>query len=98
MLNDTEKRLDALFDQMNNNEVSDDVSQSMLKLAQGRSGRDCIALCLSHIYLFLFPALQNRDYQGAHSVQVGLVTTKYGECGAWLVGVKRLIDHAQQTM
>ncbi|KAI8097551.1 uncharacterized protein BX664DRAFT_326670 [Halteromyces radiatus] len=77
MLDDTEKRLNALFDNMNNDELSDDVAESMLKLAQ---------------------AIQGRDYSGAHRLQVGLVTTKYGECGAWLVGVKRLIDHAQQTM
>jgi protein transport protein SEC31 len=47
---------------------------------------------------FFFPAIQTHDYPGALHLQVGLVTTKYGECGAWLVGVKRLIDHAQQTM
>ncbi|CAO3597332.1 unnamed protein product [Absidia cylindrospora] len=77
MLDDTEKRLNTLFDNMNNGEISDDVGQSMVKLAQ---------------------AIQARDYAGAHHLQVGLVTTKYGECGAWLVGVKRLIDHAQQNM
>ncbi|KAI8332278.1 hypothetical protein BC941DRAFT_437121 [Chlamydoabsidia padenii] len=77
MLNDTEKRLDTLFDNLNNNEVSEDIGQSLLKLTQ---------------------AVQNHDYHGAQNIHVGLVTTKYDQCGAWLVGVKRLIDHAQQNM
>ncbi|CAO3611688.1 unnamed protein product [Cunninghamella blakesleeana] len=75
ILDDTEKRLNGLFDNMNNEELSDDVVQSMLKLAQ---------------------AIQNRDYNQAHRLQVELVTTRYAECGSWLVGVKRLIENAQK--
>ncbi|KAI9308433.1 hypothetical protein BJ944DRAFT_174834 [Cunninghamella echinulata] len=75
ILDDTEKRLNGLFDNMNNSELSDDVVQSMLKLAQ---------------------AVQTRDYNQAHRLQVELVTTRYAECGAWLVGVKRLIENAQK--
>jgi hypothetical protein len=37
MLSDTEKRLNALFEVMNNGELSDDVGQTMLKLAQGKA-------------------------------------------------------------
>ncbi|ORX62050.1 hypothetical protein DM01DRAFT_1331515 [Hesseltinella vesiculosa] len=74
MLDDTEKRLNSLFDAINNGDLSDDVIQPMLKLAQ---------------------AIQQRDFSGAHRIQVELVTTKYTECGAWLLGVKRMIDNAQ---
>ncbi|KAG0170061.1 protein transport protein S31 [Apophysomyces sp. BC1034] len=76
MYDDTERRLGSLFDQLNNNEVSEGVITSMQSLVQ---------------------ALQNRDYDSAQRIQVDLVTTRYDECGSWLVGVKRVIENAKQT-
>lgn len=35
MLDDTERRLNTLFDELNNSEVSDGVAQLMLSLVQG---------------------------------------------------------------
>ncbi|KAI7885775.1 hypothetical protein K492DRAFT_233927 [Lichtheimia hyalospora FSU 10163] len=76
MLDDTERRLNTLFDELNNSEVSDGVAQLMLSLVQ---------------------ALEKRDYDTAQRIQVDLVTTRYEECGSWLVGVKLLIANAKQT-
>ena len=47
------------------------------------------------IYQLKSVALQSRDYDTAQRIQVDLVTTRYEECGSWLVGVKRLIDNAK---
>ncbi|KAF7729239.1 protein transport protein S31 [Apophysomyces ossiformis] len=46
--------------------------------------------------LSLVQALQNRDYDAAQRIQVDLVTTRYDECGSWLVGVKRVIENAKR--
>lgn len=45
----------------------------------------------------MFTALQKRDYDTAQRIHVDLVTTRYEECGSWLMGVKRLIDNAKAT-
>ncbi|KAL1918417.1 uncharacterized protein VTP21DRAFT_3077 [Calcarisporiella thermophila] len=71
VLDDTEKRLNNLFDLLNNGELSQQVVQQMLLLVQ---------------------TLEARDYNTAIRIHVDLLTTKYEECGYWMVGVKRLID------
>ncbi|KAF7727576.1 protein transport protein S31 [Apophysomyces ossiformis] len=76
MLDDAERRIGVLFDQLNNGDISGDVAKLMLSITN---------------------ALEHKDYDTAQRIQVDMVTTRYEECGSWLMGVKRVIDSAKQT-
>lgn len=42
-------------------------------------------------------AIEARNYEGAHRLQVELQRDKTEECGNWMVGVKRLISMSKAT-
>ncbi|ROT43386.1 hypothetical protein SODALDRAFT_327586 [Sodiomyces alkalinus F11] len=74
---DTHKRLNILFDHLNNEElVKPDTIEQLSQLAD---------------------ALQARDYDAAHRLQVEIQRDKTEECGNWMVGVKRLISMSKAT-
>lgn len=74
---DTQKRLNILFDHLNNEElVKPDTIQQLSELAD---------------------ALQSKDYDTAHKLQVDIQRDKTEECGNWMVGVKRLISMSKVT-
>lgn len=74
---DTQKRLNLLFDHLNNEElVQRDTIDQLSQLAG---------------------ALAGKSYDVAAKLQVEIQTEKTGECGQWMVGVKRLISMSKAT-
>ncbi|EOO00411.1 putative transport protein sec31 protein [Phaeoacremonium minimum UCRPA7] len=74
---DTQKRLNLLFDHLNNEDlVKSDTIGQLSELAE---------------------ALQARNYDAAHRLQVDIQKEKTEECGNWMVGVKRLIGMSKAT-
>ncbi|KAH8811803.1 hypothetical protein F5884DRAFT_783494 [Xylogone sp. PMI_703] len=74
---DTQKRLNILFDHLNNEElVKPDTIQQLNDLAE---------------------ALESKNYDVAHKLQVEIQRDKTEECGNWMVGVKRLISMSKVT-
>ncbi|KAH6891117.1 hypothetical protein B0T10DRAFT_484478 [Thelonectria olida] len=74
---DTQKRLNLLFDHLNNEElVQPSTIEQLSQLAS---------------------AIQARDYDVAHRLQVEIQRDKTEECGNWMVGVKRLISMSKAT-
>lgn len=45
----------------------------------------------------LAQAIQARDYETAKTIHVDIMTNRTDECGAWMVGVKRLIMMSKAT-
>ncbi|KAF4817907.1 Protein transport protein SEC31 [Colletotrichum siamense] len=74
---DTQKRLNLLFDHLNNEElVKPDTIDQLAALAE---------------------ALNEKNYEVAHKIQVEIQKEKTDECGNWMVGVKRLISMSKAT-
>ncbi|TPX15197.1 uncharacterized protein E0L32_004755 [Thyridium curvatum] len=74
---DTAKRLNILFDHLNNEElVKPDTIGQLTQLAE---------------------ALEAKQYDVAHSLQVEIHREKPEQCGNWMVGVKRLISMSKAT-
>ncbi|KAL1881116.1 hypothetical protein VTK73DRAFT_4793 [Phialemonium thermophilum] len=74
---DTQKRLNLLFDHLNNSElVKEDTIEQLSELAA---------------------ALEAKNYDTAHRLQVEIQRDKTEECGNWMVGVKRLIGMSKAT-
>ncbi|KAF7540397.1 hypothetical protein G7Z17_g12204 [Cylindrodendrum hubeiense] len=74
---DTQKRLNLLFDHLNNEE-----------LVQPGTIEQLTQLAL---------ALQSKNYDVAHRLQVEIQRDKTEECGNWMVGVKRLVSMSKAT-
>ncbi|KAH8706674.1 hypothetical protein BGZ61DRAFT_418987 [Ilyonectria robusta] len=74
---DTQKRLNLLFDHLNNEE-----------LVQPNTVEQLTQLAL---------ALQSKNYDVAHRLQVEIQRDKTEECGNWMVGVKRLVSMSKAT-
>ncbi|KAH7157079.1 hypothetical protein EDB81DRAFT_945436 [Dactylonectria macrodidyma] len=74
---DTQKRLNLLFDHLNNEE-----------LVQPGTIEQLTQLAL---------ALQSKNYDVAHKLQVEIQRDKTEECGNWMVGVKRLVSMSKAT-
>jgi len=76
-VDDTEKRLNILFDHLNNEDLlQPDTVGMLVELSQ---------------------ALQNRDFNRASEIQMDVHRDKVGECGNWMVGVKRLVGMCKAT-
>ncbi|RSL54502.1 Protein transport protein SEC31 [Fusarium duplospermum] len=74
---DTQKRLNILFDHLNNEElVQPSTIDQLTELAQ---------------------AIEAKNYDLAHKLQVEVQRDKTEECGNWMVGVKRLISMSRAT-
>ncbi|KAF4983758.1 hypothetical protein FZEAL_910 [Fusarium zealandicum] len=74
---DTQKRLNLLFDHLNNEElIQPNTIDQLSELAQ---------------------AIEAKDYDAAHKLQVDIQREKTEECGNWMVGVKRLISMSKAT-
>ncbi|OLN92111.1 Protein transport protein SEC31 [Colletotrichum chlorophyti] len=74
---DTQKRLNLLFDHLNNEElVKPDTIDQLSALAE---------------------AIEQKNYDVAHKIQVEIQRDKTEECGNWMVGVKRLISMSKAT-
>lgn len=74
---DTQKRLNILFDHLNNEElVQPGTIEQLTELAQ---------------------AIEAKNYDVAHKLQVEVQRDKTEECGNWMVGVKRLISMSRAT-
>lgn len=70
---DTQKRLNILFDHLNNEElVKPDTIQQLSELAD---------------------ALQSKDYDTAHKLQVDIQRDKTEECGNWMVSDAHIVHH-----
>lgn len=93
MWDDAEKRLVVMSDMLNNHELSSEVTDRMIALAQGKATMVYIDTLHSFVLkLLLRLALQQRNYEDAGRIQLELATTKSDECGTWWVGVKRIIE------
>ncbi|GKT87010.1 protein transport protein (WD repeat domain-containing protein) [Colletotrichum tofieldiae] len=74
---DTQKRLNLLFDHLNNEElVKPDTVDQLCALGE---------------------AIEQKNYEVAHKIQVEIQRDKTDECGNWMVGVKRLISMSKAT-
>ncbi|KAF4449909.1 hypothetical protein FALBO_16574, partial [Fusarium albosuccineum] len=74
---DTQKRLNLLFDHLNNEElIQPNTIDQLSELAQ---------------------AIETKNYDVAHKLQVEIQRDKTEECGNWMVGVKRLISMSKAT-
>ncbi|KAM5351981.1 hypothetical protein ACJ41O_004704 [Fusarium nematophilum] len=74
---DTQKRLNLLFDHLNNEELVQPATiEQLTELAQ---------------------AIEAKNYDVAHKLQVEVQRDKTEECGNWMVGVKRLISMSKAT-
>ncbi|OBR06009.1 WD domain-containing protein [Colletotrichum higginsianum IMI 349063] len=74
---DTQKRLNLLFDHLNNEElVKPDTIDQLCALGE---------------------AIEQKNYEVAHRIQVEIQRDKTDECGNWMVGVKRLISMSKAT-
>ncbi|KZL86954.1 wd domain-containing protein [Colletotrichum incanum] len=74
---DTQKRLNLLFDHLNNEElVKPDTIDQLCALGE---------------------AIEQKNYEVAHKIQVEIQRDKTDECGNWMVGVKRLISMSKAT-
>ncbi|KAI1341945.1 hypothetical protein F5Y15DRAFT_352355 [Xylariaceae sp. FL0016] len=80
---DAQKRLNILFDQLNNEELESDTIEKLTKLAQALEGRDYPEAKRLHVEI-------QRD-------QLEIQRDKADECGKWMVGIKRLIKMSENT-
>lgn len=79
IVDDTERRLNILFDQMNNDTVSKPSIDQLNEICQGGSDRFNTHLELTSV------ALGRRDVNGALNLHVNLVTNSTGDMSAWVV-------------
>ncbi|KAI9208496.1 uncharacterized protein BJ171DRAFT_419511 [Polychytrium aggregatum] len=76
IIEDAEKRVSHLLDQLNNSELPKDITDKLSELFKG---------------------LDSGDYASSHAAQVKLMSERFDVTGAWVVGIKRLIDSAEQA-
>ena len=85
IVTDVDKRLNILFDLLNNDDVPAPIISELVRLAQGISPRISIPLMV---------ALMQRQFDVAAQIQLDLHTANE-QYSTWMLGIKRLIDMAR---
>jgi protein transport protein SEC31 len=84
IIDDTERRLNILFDGLNNETVSREAVDKMGQIAQGER---CASTMRRKKVLIEDVAMANKDTNVALAMHVELLTTATGEMTAWAVGL-----------
>ena len=83
MSDDAEKRINLMFDQLNNQEISAPAIQDLKDLV---SGKFLITL-----------ALDKKDYSACQSAALTLMTKRFDASGLWISGIKRIVDGLERA-
>jgi hypothetical protein len=85
IVTDVDKRLNILFDLLNNDDAPAPIISELVRLAQG---------ILPRISIPLMVALMQRQFDVAAQIQLDLHTANE-QYSTWMLGIKRLIDMAR---
>jgi len=83
-LDDTDRRLNILFDQLNNDSIPKGIVDQLSNISRGKSW-------LTAGRSQLISAISAGDSNGALTMHVDLITNATGDMTAWVPGVKQLI-------
>ena len=92
-MDDVEKRLNLLFDALNCETLSENVTDALINIARGESPQ--LRQCLDHDAdtIIPFTAMQARDREAAATLHMELLTrgSQTDDIGLWMSGLKQLL-------
>jgi hypothetical protein len=98
MVEDTDRRLEELFERLGNKDVPGPVLTPLSALAKGKAFSFYGELChlpTARAYVISFdPALNAKDIRTAsdNAMQLNLLATSHSNETRWIVGIKRLVE------